>query len=261
MNEFKVNELITLKLEDGKTIIYVDDEEFRQCKYLLLDIPIEQASSFDEIESIDEAAEKLDHSEEPREKHVSQIPPEVEFWGHCSNLQAWYENDYDSRLLHSNLAFPLLKELLILGDLIAERVISEEIAKRLMNGTFSTVRYLLVEEYFDLLRDEEVQAMISGDIKKRKKEKITFKHEQMNLDSLAEDIHGMTLKQFNFLINHPKFDFLEDFQEHINEIIENRTFDDSEYITDIFNKLLDLERKKMLEYKYLPLLEKLKERV
>jgi len=59
MNEFKISDLITLKLEDGKTLIYVDGVEFRQCKYLLLDIPVEQASSFEEIDSIDEAAEKL----------------------------------------------------------------------------------------------------------------------------------------------------------------------------------------------------------
>ena len=84
MQEFKVNELITLKLEDNKTIIYVDDIEFMQCKYLLLNIPVVEISPFDEIDSVDEAAERLDHSEEPRKNTVKKIPPEVEFWGHCS---------------------------------------------------------------------------------------------------------------------------------------------------------------------------------
>lgn len=216
-----------------------------------------RASSFDEISSIDEAADKLDHSEEPLDKHVSQIPPEVEFWGHCSNLQAWYENDYDTRLLHSNLAFPLLRALLILGDTVADRVISEEIAERLINGTFSIVRYLLVEGYFDLLRDEEIQSMISGTTKKIKKEKILFV--QTNLDALGDNICGMTLEQFHFLINHPKFDFLEDFQEHLDELIENRRFDRFYYIGYVYNKLKDMERKKMLKKKYLPLLKELRE--
>ena len=258
MKEFRVNKFITLKLEDGKTIIYVDGEEFRQCKYLLLDIPIEQVGSLDEIDSIDEAAKKLGHSEEPDGRNVSRIPPEVEFWGHCSNLQAWYENDYDTRLLYSNLAFPLLRALLILGDPIAGRVISEEIAKRLMNGTFSTVRYLLAEGYFDLLRDEEVQAMISIKTKKIKKEKIMFIRQEMNFDVLGDEISMMNLKGFYFLINHPKFNFLEDFQEHVNELIENRTFSHFPYINYTYYKLKLLERKKMLNEKYFPLLETLR---
>lgn len=105
--EFKVNEYITLKLEDDTTIIYVNNERFNQCKYLLLEIPVKEIDSFDEIESVDEAAEKLNHqlettSDTPQEFNIA---PEVEFWGHCSNLQVWKENNYNTRLLHSNLAF------------------------------------------------------------------------------------------------------------------------------------------------------------
>ena len=29
----------------------------------------------------------------------------------CSNLQAWVENKYDLRIIHTNLGFPLLKKL------------------------------------------------------------------------------------------------------------------------------------------------------
>jgi len=261
MREFKVSGLITLKLEGDKTIIYVDGMEFRQCKYLLLNIPVEQISSFDEIDSVDEAAERLDHSEEPRKNTVKNIPPEVEFWGHCSNLQAWVENDYDTRIIHSNLAFPLLRALLVRGDPIAERVVNEEVAKKLMRGTFNTIRYLLIEGYFDYLSDEEVQTIVSGESEKTKPEKIkkvSFKH--MNFDALAEDIHGMTLKQFDFLINHPKFDFLADFQEHFTERFKReKVFEPYEYIVDIFHKLEDLYEKKMLKEKYLPLFKKLRE--
>ena len=82
--EFKINEYITLKLEGEKTNIYVKDQLFNQCKFLLLNIPIDKISSFDEIESIDEAVEKLDRSLEGRGTGVYEIPPEVEFWGHCS---------------------------------------------------------------------------------------------------------------------------------------------------------------------------------
>ena len=38
------------------------------------------------------------------------ITPEQEFWEHYSNLQVWYKNDYNTRLLHRNLSFDLLKK-------------------------------------------------------------------------------------------------------------------------------------------------------
>lgn len=110
--EFKVNKFITLKLENSRTTIYVKGRLFNQCKFLLINIPVNDISSFDEIDSVDDAAEKLDHSLEKK----SPITPETEFWGHCSNLQVWVENNYNTQLLHSSLAFPLLKKLTEQGD-------------------------------------------------------------------------------------------------------------------------------------------------
>ncbi|KKN07632.1 hypothetical protein LCGC14_1064990 [marine sediment metagenome] len=83
MLEFKVNDYITLKLQGGKTNIYVKGQLFNQCKFLMINIPVEEISTFDEIESIDEATEKLDRTLENRSRSVT-IPPDVEFWGHCS---------------------------------------------------------------------------------------------------------------------------------------------------------------------------------
>lgn len=80
-NEFKINKFITVKQEKNKVNIYVNNEKFSQCKYLLINIPINQIQEFDEINSIDEAAELLDHS---LEGDNSQMPIKTEFWGHCS---------------------------------------------------------------------------------------------------------------------------------------------------------------------------------
>jgi hypothetical protein len=143
MLEFRVNDLISIKLENGQTNIYLDDVIFHQCKFLLLEIPVDKISSFDGI-SIDEAVEGLDKSME----HVPiNIPAEVKFWAHCSNLQVWAENDYNTMLLHSNLSFPLLKKLCKLEDPIAKKRFKEEVAKRLASGYVPVVRYLLVEGY------------------------------------------------------------------------------------------------------------------
>ena len=155
MREFRINKYLKLRLEGDDTVIYVNDKKFQQCKFLLLNIPIDEITSFDEIESVDEAAEKLDKSLGRIEQKDINIPPEVEFWGHCSNLQMWVENDYDTRLLHSNLAFPLLKKLTEAGDLVAKRVVKEEIAKRLESGHLPTIGYLSVEGFLSYLNEKE----------------------------------------------------------------------------------------------------------
>lgn len=111
MLEFKVNNYISLKLQGADTTIYIDNEEFNQCTHLFLNIPEGEIKEFDEIRSIDEAMEKLNLIAGDTVPQKAPITPEAEFWGHCSNLQVWAENDYDTRLLHSNLSFPLLKKL------------------------------------------------------------------------------------------------------------------------------------------------------
>jgi hypothetical protein len=155
MKQFKVNKYITLKLEDHDTFIYVKDERFRQCKFLLLNIVVEEISSFDEIRSIDEIADLLDRFLEPDSlqgvQRSDKISPETEFWGHCSNLQVWAETEYNTRLLHSNLAFPLLKKLTEIGDKTAQKVFKEEIAKRIESGYTPTIKFLIEEDYLDFL--------------------------------------------------------------------------------------------------------------
>jgi len=154
-NEFVVNKFITLKLEEGKTHIYVNGNYFNQCKILLLNIPVNKISSLDEIESIDDAIEKIDQLNEELIIH-----PEFIFWGHCSNLQVWAEYNYDSRLLHRNLAFPLLKELVNVGDPIAKQVFKEEIAKRIESGNLTVIIYLLNEGYLRYLEKEESENLL-----------------------------------------------------------------------------------------------------
>ncbi|KKN37185.1 hypothetical protein LCGC14_0766110 [marine sediment metagenome] len=155
MQEFKVNDYITLKLESKKTNIYVKGELFEQCKFLLLNIPTQDIDSYSEIESIDEIAEKLGWTEDRQLGVDYEIAPGTEFFGHCSNLQAWVENNYDTRLLHRNLAFSLLKKLVDVGDLNAKKVFKEEISKRLASGFPSVIEYLTEEGYDRYLSREE----------------------------------------------------------------------------------------------------------
>jgi len=160
--EYKVNSYLTLKLQNYRINIYVKEKLINQCKYLLLNIPHQEIENYDEIGSIDEAAEMLDKSMEGNGRYNVDIPIETEFWGHCSNIQAWYENGYDTRLLHRNLAFPLLKALVDAGDHLARKVFKEEIAMRLESGYPSVVQYLINQGYLKYLSDEELKLIIEN---------------------------------------------------------------------------------------------------
>ena len=88
------------------------------------------------------------------------IDAKAEFWGHCSNLHAWYENGYDTRLLHHSLAFYLLYELTKAEDPIAKQVFKEEIAKRYAYGDPSIQEYLREEGYLKFLSEEELTSIL-----------------------------------------------------------------------------------------------------
>ena len=153
--EYIINHFLTLRLENNRTNIYINGKLFIQCKFLLLNIPIDKVKELDYIESIDEAAERLNHVLEFQPKNKIKISPETEFWAHCSNLQAWAEYEYNPRLLHSNLAFPLLKALTIVGDLIAKEVFKQEIKLRFESFNPSTQKYLIKNGYLNYFNKEE----------------------------------------------------------------------------------------------------------
>lgn len=157
--EFTINEFLTVKLVGWDITIYVNGESFMLCKRLLISFPIDRIHDTDELDSIDEAADKLGWEGDDQMYNngiVYNIPTETEFWGHCSNLQAWYEHNYDTRLLRSNISFRLLKKLAEVGDPQAKKVFKEEIAKRLESGYPPVVEYLVREGYTRYLNSEEL---------------------------------------------------------------------------------------------------------
>ncbi len=161
---YHVNEHLSLKLKRDKINgldpwvgIYVDDEPFNQCMSLLFTIDLNETQAFDNIESIDHLSENAEFDDEYYEYY--EILAEDEFWGHCSNIQAWAEHDYDTRLIHRSLAFPLLRKLTEAGDSTAKRVFKEEIAKRYSSGHPNVQEYLRKEGYLELLSEDELNAL------------------------------------------------------------------------------------------------------
>ena len=156
---YPINDYLSLRLEDGRTIILVKSEPFTQCMYLLLNISVSKIREYDQINSIDEAAEVLNRSMEGHGQRYD-ITPETEFWGHCSNIQAWVENNYNTCILHRNLAFPLLRKLAEAGDIKAKRVYKDEIASRFSSGHITVMLYLLNEGYLKSFNREEIDTLM-----------------------------------------------------------------------------------------------------
>ena len=229
MKEFKINEYITLKLEEEiineeeglkeiRTNIYVNGERFRQCSFLLIEVLIEEIISLKEISSIDEAEEKLDTSMEESNDNPFEykIPPETEFWGHCSNIQVWAENDYNTRLLHRNLAFPLLKKLMEIGDPIAKRVFQEEIAERFASCHLPVIHFLLFEDYLSYLSYEQLDVLFR-EVKSYNKLLFLYLEPILMIKgyikhNLTDEEFELYLKEFYSNIELGKFDILDTYE-------------------------------------------------
>ena len=165
---------------------------------------VNNISSFDEVASIDEAEGNLNRALE----FSVGINPEDEFWGHCSNLQVWDESNYNTNLLHSTIAFPLLKRLSEIGDPKARRVFKESITKRIESNYIPTIIYLVMSHYIDFFIQEEFEVLIK-DIKRRE-----HVLNEKNLDliwSFQVGREALTSNSIIFLIEHPQiklFDLL-----------------------------------------------------
>ncbi|TFG24270.1 MAG: leucine-rich repeat domain-containing protein [Promethearchaeota archaeon] len=250
MGEFKVNEYITLKLENSRTNIYIEGKKFIQCKYVLIRKTVYKLEDFlENIESVDEMAEHLDPS------LPIDIPPETRFWVHCSNLQVWVENNYDTRLLHSNLAFPLLKKLTQIGDPLAKRVFKDEIAKRVKSGHPSVIEFLLCERYLDYLNTEEIETLF----------------EDLDLESIIRQMPGILIglhicyarlgtvrinkNRFLFSLNHYDYPVIKNLiesnyiralnRDDLNRLFENFDYGlilrEDPYCHQVFNRLILLK--------------------
>ena len=165
MKEFKVNEYITLKLENGRANIYVNGERFIPCFRWFFNKSQNAIKVHDEIYSIDEVFDRHNPLQENIIKVAGGyrfITTDSEFLVYCSNLQAWVEKDYDTRLLNRFLAFPLLKKLSSIGDIKAIRVFQDEIAKRIMSGDPTATKYLVIENYLSNLKMKNLKSLLSA---------------------------------------------------------------------------------------------------
>ncbi len=146
--------LLKLVKHDNRTRIYINNNQFMQCSYLLISIPCNHSN--DDFESIDEIVDLYSNR---NESDTTMLTPDEEFMGHCSNVQAWVENGYDTRVLDSKLSFPLLKELARNGDEFAETRLREEIILRYKSRYRNVQIFLWDEGYMSMLTREQRQEL------------------------------------------------------------------------------------------------------
>jgi len=137
--DFRINKYITVKLQDDKTYVYINNKRYIQCLKLLLTLRKEH--QFDSIDQMEFS--NLHHIKDSHETTID-ITAEEEFTAHCSSLQAFAENNYNTNLLHRSISFQLLKKLYEVGDPIALKKFISELKKRCENGH--------PEQFFFLLR-------------------------------------------------------------------------------------------------------------
>ena len=114
---------------DGRRVVY--------CAFLVASIVPSSVAS-DAVTSIDALAITREARRLEGMEAEECISPEEQVRAHASNLQAWVEHDYDTHLLHSSIAFTLLKALTDVGDDKARRVLEGSIDERLHDGTSAT---------------------------------------------------------------------------------------------------------------------------
>lgn len=160
--DVKLNQHLSIRLENNKSNIYINGRKTLVCSRLILSIPIADIKRFDGLNSIDEITSEYKVLTAEREKNCLSITPEEEFWGHCSNLQVWIEHDYDTRIIASNLGFPLLRKLTEAGDPKAKLQYKNEIVKRFCSGFLPVISVLVQNGHLDIFSEEELDILFES---------------------------------------------------------------------------------------------------
>jgi hypothetical protein len=144
IEEFKISNLLSVRLDCNGPRMYVKGQPFNQCAYPVInggghrDNHVEHNDDGKEPRVSRKAAGSVDaflwkeHRTLDHPGYVQNPKMSMQelFWGLCSTLQAWVENDYDTRLLHANLAFPLARALANAGDSAAKAMFEREVIAR-----------------------------------------------------------------------------------------------------------------------------------
>ncbi|MFX0072102.1 MAG: hypothetical protein ACFFAO_13520 [Candidatus Hermodarchaeota archaeon] len=162
--ECKINDFITLRLENNKVSIYIKGKKAVHFRSTSLRIPFLKSNSNINRNVIYEP--RFQNSLYLQKSNYLDIPPEIMFWTLSSKIQRWVEHNYKNQLLYFKLSFTLLRKLNESGDPIAKKVMKEEIGKAFEQGNASTIAFLMSNFFLDYLSLEEIKTIFNDfDIK------------------------------------------------------------------------------------------------
>jgi hypothetical protein len=106
-HRFVVNEHLDVVWDtsEERVQVLVDENPVLHCSFLVANV----SASDSTVKSIDDLAERAGAHELENKDLRKMLSIEEGIQAHASNIQAWAEHGYDTRLLHSNIAFTLLK--------------------------------------------------------------------------------------------------------------------------------------------------------
>jgi hypothetical protein len=140
-HRFVVNEHLDIAWDamSERVRVLVDGKPLLHCSFLVVTV----SATDGEVSSIDDLAARWEARKLEGRSVRDIMSVEEEVQAHASNIQAWAEHGYDTRILHSNIAFPLLKALAKVGDGKAKRVLDAELEARIRGGSDATRRAIL----------------------------------------------------------------------------------------------------------------------
>ncbi len=163
MREFKVNEYI--KVSFGVWFDYIDTIILVGGDPLAVDICLAHDQLVPDnikINSIDDLVpffhdQMYDYDIRLSEPCSLLKTKQNEFWGICSNLQVFVENNYNTDFLTAHIAFPLLKKLMKLNDPLAKQVFLPELKKRFEAANIHVLEFFIDANYLKYLEIEDIK--------------------------------------------------------------------------------------------------------
>jgi len=161
----RVTDLIEIAWENGRVRIYVNNEPFMFCSFLLVDVARNDPRN--ETVTVEELAQRpgakaLEGREAVgfHDDDGNVLSKDDIMWGFASSIHGWYIHDYNTAALHANLSFPLLKAVARAGDAKARRVLQGEIHDRILMGHRGAIPFIL-DSCADVIDEEDFRLLIN----------------------------------------------------------------------------------------------------
>ncbi len=213
MDKLVINEHMDMRWHEGKPRIFIDDKPFMHCAFLV--VAVDTADPANEQATVDDlaarpGARRLEGRDAMTEYGLTK---DDVLWGFYSSIVGWVESGYNTQVIHTNLAFPLLRELARVGDPKAKRVLKGEIHDRLLSRSAGTV-VTIIETCADIM-DAEDWAIIYGMMKETKREGL------ITTALVAKGItSGLQVGRFKLGSEHqPLVDELIDYANDSNDVL------------------------------------------